>query len=402
MPTPGATAAATITGIGAVTPLGNDAERTHERWVAGELGLDGRVGTCAEFDPSEVMARKEARRVDRHAQLALAAADEALRQAGWEGGLPYEPERIACVVATACGGLTSIEADLAAIAERGPSKLSPLAVPRAIGNLAAALITMRYGLHGESAALVAACASSTQAIGAGLRMIRTGEADAVVVGGADAAPGVLTGHGYDAMGATSPSGVVRPFDRRRDGFLPGEGAGILVLEHPELAAARGASAVGELVGYGASSDAYHVAAPSPNGAGAALAMRRALGGPGVAAEDVAYVNAHGPGTPVGDRTETAAIKEVFGEHAYRLAVSSTKSTIGHLQGAAGAVEAICTLLALRDGVAPPTLGLEEPDAELDLDYVPLEARALDGDGRRLAISNSFGLGGHNATVALRV
>jgi 3-oxoacyl-[acyl-carrier-protein] synthase II len=285
--------------------------------------------------------------------------------------------------------------------DRGPKAVSPLAVPLMMGNAASAAVAMRHGLNGQSYGVMSACAAGAHAVGSAMRMIQSGEADAVVTGGAESALTGVAIAAFAAMGATSPSGVSRPFDARRDGFVMGEGAGALVLESAESAEARGAEPLGELLGYAASSDAHHLTAPEPSGREAARAIALALKDGGVLPEDVDYVNAHGTSTPLNDRTETAALKLALGEIAADIPVSSTKSAIGHLLGAAGAVEAVATIESLRRGVVAPTVGWDERDEGLDLDYVP-EARALaNGDGgRHVAISNSFGFGGHNAVLCL--
>jgi 3-oxoacyl-[acyl-carrier-protein] synthase II len=394
-----------ITGLGAVTPVGLTAPALLDGCVEGVVAIEDGEAVCRDFVATDFLSKKEARRTDRFAQLAMAASDEALAQAAGQGELPAAPERTACVLATGVGGLLSLEEDIETLRLRGPEMVSPLGVPRLMGNAAAAMVAMRHGVRGESYGLVAACASGAQAIGAAARMLYSGEADAVIAGGADSRTTRFTGAAYSLMGATSRLGISRPFDVRRDGFVPGEGAGILILERYDTAQARGATILGEILGYGASSDAHHLTAPHPEGRGAVQAMRAALAHAGIAPQDVDYINAHGTSTPLNDRTETMAIKEVFGEHAHAMPVSSVKGGIGHLQGAAGAAEVVVTLLALRARVAPPTLGLEQPDEDLDLDYVPARARALPGPDKRkelTAISNSFGFGGHNATVVIRV
>jgi 3-oxoacyl-[acyl-carrier-protein] synthase II len=400
---------AVITGYGAVTPLGVGAETLIERWSEGECGISDGSGRCDDFEPTEYMSRKEARRSDRFAQLAVAAAAEALGQAGWSAEeLPYERDRIACVVGTGIGGLGSLEEQESVLRERGAKAVSPLSVPLMMGNAASAAIAMRYGIHGHSYGLVSACAAGAHAIGSAVRMIEVGDAEAAVTGGAEAALTNIAIAAFAAMGATSPSGISRPFDARRDGFVMGEGAGVLLVEEAEAAKRRGAAVLGEVLGYAATSDAHHLTAPEPSGADAARAITLALSDAGVEPSQIDYVNAHGTSTPLNDRTETEALKAALGEDAYRVPVSSTKSALGHLLGAAGAVEAIATVEALRRGTAPPTLAWEERDEALDLDYVPGSARPLarreNGNGARpaVAISNSFGFGGHNAVLCLGV
>jgi len=396
-----------ITGVGAVTPLGG-ARDLVRRWAAGESGIRDGEGACADFDPTDTMTPKEARRADRFTQLGIAASDHALADAGWDDGLPYDPERVACVIGTGIGGLTTIEEQHDVLRERGAERVSPLTVPLMMANALPGQVSMRHGLLGEAYGVVSACAAGAQAIGAATRMIRAGEADAVVTGGGEAALTPLSRAAFASLDALSQSGISRPFDRRRDGFVMGEGAGVLVLEDAESAQRRGATILGEVLGYGASADAHHLTAPQPEGRGATVAIQRALRDAELLPEHVDYVNAHGTSTPLNDRAETAALKAALGEHAANVPVSSTKSAIGHLLGAAGAVEAIATVLALRDGVAPPTLGLEEPDEDLDLDYVPGEARPLvsrgtnGSAGRLVGLSNAFGFGGHNAVLCVGV
>jgi 3-oxoacyl-[acyl-carrier-protein] synthase II len=390
-----------ITGVGAVTPLGG-ARELHERWCAGESGIEGGVAACSGFEPTAVLSRKEARRTDRFAQLAVGACEEALADAGWATGTPYEPERVACVIGTGIGGIGTIEAQHLVLRERGPRQVSPLSVPLMMANAGAATVAMRYGLRGQASTVVSACAAGADAIGSALRTLRAGEADAALAGGAEAALTPLATAAFGAMEATSPTGISRPFDARRDGFVMGEGAGVLVLEDWDGAHARGARVLGELLGYGASADAHHITAPDPEGTGAARAIARALADAGLEPGDLAYVNAHGTSTPLNDRAETKALKATLGKAARRLPVSSTKSAIGHPLGAAGAVEAVATLLALRERTAPPTLGYAQPEEGLDLDYVPGAPRSLDGngEGQLAAISNSFGFGGHNAVLCI--
>jgi 3-oxoacyl-[acyl-carrier-protein] synthase II len=282
--------------------------------------------------------------------------------------------------------------------EKGADKVSPLAVPLMMGNAGAAAVSMRHKLRGQSYSILSACAAGAHAIGASVRMIQAGDADAVVAGGSEAALTPLAKAAFAALDAMSHTGISRPFDARRDGFVMGEGAAVLILEDGEKARARGATILGTVAGYGASSDAFHLTAPDKAGTGAVAAMRAALADAGIEPSDVVYVNAHGTSTPLNDRAETIAIKEALGND---IPVSSTKSAIGHLLGAAGAVEAVATLLAMRDRIAPPTLNYGEPEEGLDLDYVPNEARTLDIDGRRaIALSNAFGFGGHNAVLCL--
>jgi 3-oxoacyl-[acyl-carrier-protein] synthase II len=391
-----------VTGVGAVTPLGVGAGSSFERWVAGESGIEDGLGRCDDFEATDFLSTKEVRRADRFTQLSIGSAQEALAQAGFEDGPPIDPERVGCIVATGVGGLGTIEDGYEVLREKGPGRVSPQLVPMMMPNAPAGTLALRYGLKGPSHSVASACAAGTDAIGAAARLIRTGEADAMVTGGAESALTKLGQAAFENMGATSPSGISRPFDARRDGFVMGEGAGVLVLEEAQSAAERGQAVLGEVLGFGASSDAHHITAPQPEGLGAARAIEKALEDAGLGPDDVDYVNAHGTSTPLNDRAETMAIEKALGGSAKRTPVSSTKSVIGHLLGAAGAVEAILTLLALRDGMAPPTVGWEEREEGMDLDYVP-EARPLEvknGDGA-VAISNAFGFGGHNAVVCLR-
>lgn len=391
-----------ITGVGAVTPLGVGAVTSFERWVAGKSGIEDGEGRCDEFEVTDFLSVKEARRADRFTQLSIAAAQEALTQAGFEDGPTIDPERVGCIIGTGVGGIGTIEAGYDVLRDKGDGSVSPQVVPMMMSNASAGTLALRYGLKGPSHSVGSACAAGADAIGEAARLIRTGEADAVVSGGAEAGLTALARAAFENMGATSSSGISRPFDARRDGFVMGEGAGVLVLEDAESAAERGQPELGEVLGFGATSDAHHITAPQPEGEGAARAIERALEQAGIGPDDLDYVNAHGTSTPLNDRAETMAIERALGEAAKRLPVSSTKSVIGHLLGAAGAVEAIVTLLALREGVAPPTVGWEEREEGMDLDYVP-EARpfeAKSGDGA-IAISNGFGFGGHNAVVCLR-
>jgi len=396
-----------ITGVGAVTPLGVGAEALIERWAAGECGIEAGVAPCSDFEPTDFLSTKQARRSDRFAQFAIAACEEAVADAGWSDEFPYDSGQVACVIGTGIGGLGSLEEQEGVLRERGPRSVSPLSVPLMMGNAAAAAVAMRHGLHGQTYGVVSACAAGAQALGAATRMIQAGDAEAAIAGGAEAAITGLASAAFAAMGATSPTGVSRPFDARRDGFVMGEGAGVVVLEEAGAAEARGARVLGEVLGYGATSDAHHLTAPEPSGREAARAIELALDDAELGAEDVDYVNAHGTSTPLNDRTETEALKAALGDHAYRVPVSSTKSAIGHLLGAAGAVEAIVTVAALSRDVAPPTLGYEEPEEGLDLDYVTDGARPLrqrengNGDKPLVGISNSFGFGGHNAVLCLR-
>ena len=392
-----------MTGMGAVTPLGTGASTLHDRWAQGVVGIADGAGACRDFEPSDHLSVKEARRLDRFSQFAIVASGEAVAQAGWDGQAPYDPLRIGCVIATGIGGIDTVETQHDVMRDRGAKMVSPLGIPQYMPNAAAAAVSMKHSLRGQSYGVVSACASGGHAIGLALRMIQYGDADAVVCGGAEA---TLTEFGFacfNALQALSESGISRPFDLRRDGFVMGEGAGMLVLEELDAAIARGVTVLGEVVGYGATSDAFHLTAPEPHGGPASRAIGLALRDAGATPSQLDYVNAHGTSTQLNDAAETAALKLALGEDARRVPISSTKSSIGHLLGTAGAVEAVATLRTLITGVIAPTLGYEQPDPELDLDYVPGESRPLQtgNDHPPLALSNSFAFGGHNVSLAFR-
>jgi 3-oxoacyl-[acyl-carrier-protein] synthase II len=403
-----------ITGMGAITPLGNDVETFWRNVVAGRSGVGPitlfdasamKTRIAAEvkgFDPEAWFGRKEARRMDRYAQFALAATQQALQDARLDPA-HVDRERVGVILGTGIGGIGALVQGVETLMTRGPDRISPFMVPMMLADTAPGLIAIAYGFRGPNMAVVTACASGTNAIGEAMHLIRRGDADVVIAGGAEAAILPVAVAAFNVMGAIStrneePERASRPFDRTRDGFVMGEGAGILVLERLEHARARGARIYAEAVGYGTSADAYHITAPLENGEGAALAMRRALADAGLSPRDIDYINAHGTSTPLNDKSETQAIKAVFGEAAYDVPISSTKSMIGHLLGAAGAVEAIVCIRAITDGVIPPTINYEHPDPECDLDYVPNVARRRPV---RTAMSNSFGFGGHNACVIFR-
>jgi 3-oxoacyl-[acyl-carrier-protein] synthase II len=393
-----------VTGVGAVTALGVGAGELHRRWCAGEVGIEDGTGAARSFEPRDFLSVKEARRADRFTQMAVVAADEALGQAGWGPELAgLDPSRIGCIIGTGIGGLQTLEREIAVLGERGPVGLSPLGIPMLMGNAATATVAMRTGVHGPGFATLSACAAGANAIGTAVRLIGSGEADAMIAGGSEATLTPFAAEIFGRMGALSASGVSRPFDPDRDGFVMGEGAGVLVLEEESAARARGATILGAVAGYATTIDAHHLTAPEPDGRWAALAMTRALEDAGVAPEDVDYVNAHGTSTPLNDAAEARALATTLGPRAATVPISSTKSAIGHLLGAGGAVEAIATLLALADGVAPPNLGWATLDPELDLNVVSGEPLALPvPDGRPLtALSNSFGFGGHNAVLCLQ-
>jgi len=365
-----------ITGMGAITPLGNDVETFWRNVVAGRSGVGSitlfdasamKTRIAAEvkgFDPEAWFGRKEARRMDRYAQFALAATQQALQDARLDPA-HVDRERVGVILGTGIGGIGALVQGVETLMTRGPDRISPFMVPMMLADTAPGLIAIAYGFRGPNMAVVTACASGTNAIGEAMHLIRRGDADVVIAGGAEAAILPVAVAAFNVMGAIStrneePERASRPFDRTRDGFVMGEGAGILVLERLEHARARGARIYAEVVGYGTSADAYHITAPLENGEGAALAMRRALADAGLSPRDIDYINAHGTSTPLNDKSETQAIKAVFGEAAYDVPISSTKSMIGHLLGAAGAVEAIVCIRAITDGVIPPTINYEHP------------------------------------------
>ena len=402
-----------VTGLGVVSPVGNDIPTMWDALVHGRSGIariagfdpspyDSQVaGEVRELEMSEYMDRKELRRTDRFTHLAIAAATQALRDAKLDQ--VRDAERAGTAISSGLGGIATMVDQIMVMDQRGPSRLSPFFVPMLMANAASAQVAMRFGLKGPSLTHISACASSSHAIGEGGDIIRRGQADVMVAGGSEACAIPVVVAAFAAMKTLTrhnddPEGASRPFDKDRDGFVLAEGAAVVVLEEREHARARGARIYGELVGYGATADAYHITAPSPEGEGNARAMRMALDEAGLRPEDIDYINAHGTSTQPNDREETAAIKQVFGEHAYKLLVSSTKSMTGHLLGAAGALEAIACLLAIRDGCIPPTINYQTPDPGLDLDYVPNTARAK---AITTALSNSMGFGGHNASLIVR-
>jgi len=398
-----------VTGLGAVTPIGNDAPSTWRAAVAGESGIDFiksfdasefPVRVAAEvkdFDPSGLVNAKEARRLDRNVLLALAAAVEAKDDAKLNG---FDPARVGIVFGSAIGGFQGIMDQHEVLQERGPDRVSPYFIPSVLVDSASGQLAISLGIRGPNYAPVSACATGSHAVGEGAELIRRGDADAVLAGGTEACMHPLILAGFCAMRGLAveeehPPRASRPFDATRAGFVMGEGACVLLLEDLDAARARGAKVYAEVLGYGASNDAYHMAAPDPASVGVVEMMRAALTRARVDPSDVDYVNAHGTSTPLGDLAETKALKEVFGDHAYELAVSSTKSMMGHCFGAAGAIEAMMCVLAIHEGVIPPTINYEHPDPECDLDYVPNEARQARVD---VALSNAMGLGGHNGCV----
>ncbi len=403
-----------ITGVGALTPIGNTAEALWTGLTQGRSGIgpitkfDAALyptriaGEIRNFDPLAFVDKKDARRLDPYLQYAIASAAMAVSDAGLDTG-KIDAERFGVLIGSGIGGITTLLEGEHVLLEKGPDRVSPFIIPMLIINMASGLVSMRFGAKGPNSSVVTACATGNHAIGDAFRLIRFGEADVMIAGGAEAIVVPLTIAGFCAMKAMStrndePQKASRPFDAARDGFVCGEGAGIVVLEALEHAVRRDARIYAEVIGYGMTGDAHHMTAPDPEGDGAARAMALALKSAGLAASDVGYINAHGTSTPYNDKFETLAIKRVFGDHAKKLAVSSTKSMTGHLLGAAGGVEAIATALALHHGLLPPTINYETPDPECDLDYVPNQARKQDVE---VALSNAFGFGGTNATLAFR-
>jgi 3-oxoacyl-[acyl-carrier-protein] synthase II len=385
-----------ITGRGVVSSIGEGVDTFFDALLKKKSGIADGVGACVDFDPEVAMSAKEARRSDRYTQLAVAAAVQAAEEAGLPDGV--DPQRLGVLVGTGVGGLTTLQNECQAWLEGGDRAVSPHFVPMMMPNAAAGTIAMRLGAQGPGFSVSSACATGGHAIGEATRMIVRGEADAVVAGGTEAALTGLCIAAFKRMGALSREGVSRPFDAERDGFVMGEGAAVLVLEREDHARARGAEILARIAGYGASNDAFHITQPDPDGRGAKDAMRATLADAGAAPGDVGYINAHGTSTPFNDKIETIAIKQVFNGSASPPPVSSTKSHIGHLLGAAGAVEALVCVEAVRRGVLPPTINYEQPDPECDLDYVPEGPR--EAPGLELALSNSFGFGGQNACVAV--
>ena len=404
-----------ITGMGTINPVGNDVSSFWDGLVAGRSGAglitaydasDQVVRIAAEvkdFDPLAYFGRKQVRRSDRFAQLAMFAADQAVADAGLAFDNNGSNPHAGIIVGTGIGGVSTLLDSYDVYRDRGPKRVSALMVPMMMPNAAAGELAIRYGLHGLSMSLASACATGTNAIGEGAERIRHGAAEIMICGGVESVMHPLTLAALSNMGAVSrrndePERASRPFDANRDGFLMGEGCGVLILESLEHAQQRGAHIHAEVFGYGSSCDAFHITAPDEEGAGAVLSMQAALDDAGLAPEEIDYINAHGTSTPLNDRTETQAIRRVFGKHAYRVPVSSTKSMVGHLMGAAGTVEAIACTKTLQTGVLHPTINYETPDPDCDLDYVPNESRETHP---RTVLSNSFGFGGHNATLILR-
>lgn len=403
-----------ITGVGAVTPLGNDA---HTSWGKIKNGVSG-IGPATLFDvekvdvkisaevkgfvPEEFMDKKESRRMGRYSQFAIAASQMAVKDAGIRIGEVVQPERVGVWIGSGIGGLAEFEEQHRKFLEKGQRRVNPFTIPMFIPDMAAGQVSISLGAKGINNCSVTACASGANSIGDAFRVIQKGDVDVMIAGGTEATITGMTVAGFSNMTALSknpdPATASRPFDKNRDGFVIGEGAGIVVLEELEHALARGAAIYGELAGYGATGDAHHITTPAPEGEGAARAMKLALADAGITPEQVDYINAHGTSTHYNDLYETLAIKDVFKEHAYKLSVSSTKSMTGHLLGATGAIEAIFSLLAIKDGIIPPTINYQTPDEQLDLDYVPNVAKM---SNIQIVLSNSLGFGGHNATLVFK-
>jgi beta-ketoacyl-acyl-carrier-protein synthase II len=403
-----------ITGLGCISPLGNDVTTTWQNLLNKQSGVESitRYDTTdyvckiaaevKEFDGSSLFGAREARRMDRGTQFSLAAAQQAIQEAGLEI-TDANRDRIGAVIGTAIGGIETLSDQFQNFTERGPSRVSPFLVPMMLPDTPGGNIAINMGIRGTNFCVVTACATGTNSIGEASGIIQRGQVDVMLAGGCEAAIVPLAMAGLSKMGAMStydgdPTRASRPFNLDRSGFVMGEGAAVLVLESLEHAQSRGAPILAEFVGYGSTNDAFHISAPAENGSGSALCMRLALDNADIEPEDIDYINAHGTGTPLNDKSETAAIKTVFGEHAYQIPVSSTKSMTGHLLGAAGAIEALFAVKAIQDSIMPPTINYEVPDPECDLDYIPNEPRQKQVD---YVMSNSFGFGGHNATIILK-
>ena len=403
-----------ITGIGVITPVGNSKGAFWKAICQGKNGIhkisgfdatgftSQIAGEIKNFDPAKFLSPKDIKRTDEFVQFAVAASQEAIGDSGLDLD-SVNRDRFGVVIGSGIGGMQTIEKEHKVLLERGPSRMSPFFIPMLIVNMASGKVSIDFGLKGPNTCVATACATGTHAIGDGFRIIQRGEAELMLCGGAEAAVAPLGLGGFCAARSLStrndePEKASRPFDKERDGFVMGEGAGIVILEEYEHAKARGAHIYAEIIGYAMSGDAYHMTAPDPEGRGAALCMDGCLKDAKIAPEEVDYINAHGTSTRLNDKVETKAIKDVFGKHAYKLAVSSTKSMIGHLLGAAGGVECAAAALAIENGIIPPTTNYEVPDPECDLDYVPNKAKKANVN---IALSNSLGFGGHNCTIALR-
>ncbi|MEA3348996.1 MAG: beta-ketoacyl-ACP synthase II [Chloroflexota bacterium] len=402
-----------ITGLGCISPVGNDVDTAWENVIAGKSGVgpithfdtkEHKTKIAAEikdFDGDALFGRRDARRMDLVSQYALAAAQQAVEDAGLEI-TDKNRDRIGAVIGTGIGGIGTSFENTKTFLERGPSRVSPFLVPRLLPDTSAGLIAIRFGIRGINMAVVTACATGTNAVGESTEIIRRGQADVILSGGADAAIVPIAMAGMSVVGALStrndePERASRPFDADRDGFVMGEGAAVLVLESLQHAQERGAHILAEVVGYGSTNDAYHITAPAQDGGGAILCMHTALDNAELGINEIGYINTHGTGTTLNDKSETLAIKKVFGERAYQIPASSTKSMTGHMLGAAGALEALFCVKAILDETLPPTINYETPDPQCDLDYIPNQARSLRVDH---TMSNSFGFGGHNATIIL--
>ncbi len=402
-----------VTGLGAVTPIGNSVEEFWKSSIEGRSGISRitlfdatpyptRIaGEIKDLDLSSYISPKEEKRMDRFTKFAIFSACQAWKDSGLEE--EGSQEKWGVILGSGIGGLWTIENQHSVLRDKGPSRVSPFLIPMLITDIAPAQIAIKFNLKGPNLSISTACASSTHALGYAYQLIKKGEADVIISGGSEAAITPLGLAGFCSMKALStrndePEAASRPFDRERDGFVMGEGAGILILEELGHAKARGAPIYAEIIGFGMSCDAYHVTAPDPEGEGPVLSMKRALEDASISAQEVDYINAHGTSTPLNDKVETLAIKKVFGKHAEKLAISSTKSMVGHMLGAAGAVEAIICCLVIQRGIIPPTINYQYPDPECDLDYVPNKARKKEV---RIALSNSFGFGGHNATLLFK-
>lgn len=403
-----------ITGLGAVTPIGIGKDEFWQALLAGKSGI-GKItrfdaseyttqiaGEVKDFDPTKYIDKKEAKRMDPFTQFAVAASKMAFEDSGINLELE-DRTRIGTMIGTGIGGMDTLNEQYHNLFDKGPNRISPFFIPMMIGNMAAGQTSITFGLQGPCSCVMTACATGTNAIGDAFKIIQRGDADVMVAGGTEAAISPIAVAGFCSMKALStrndePEKASRPFDKDRNGFVMGEGAGVVILESLEHAIARGAHIYAEIVGYGSNADAYHITAPAPEGAQAAKCMAMALKDGGIEAEAVDYINAHGTSTPLNDKNETLAIKSLFGEHAYKLAVSSIKSMTGHLLGAAGGIECIATVLTLENDMIPPTINCDEPDEEMDLDYVPHTSRK---QVVNVALSNSLGFGGHNATILLK-
>lgn len=403
-----------VTGMGCITPVGSGKEKFWNSLISGISGIDyitrfdtadfttKVAGEVKDFNPEEYIDKREAKRMDRFTQFAVAASKMAVEDASLDVN-KINAERFGVVLGSGIGGMETLEEQSQKLFEKGPKRVSPLFIPMMISNIGSGQVSITLGAKGPNQTVVTACASATNAIGEAFRMIQNSDADLMITGGTEASITPLSIAGFCSMKAMStnndnPKSASRPFDANRDGFVMGEGAGIILIEELEHALKRGAHIYGEIVGYGTSADAYHITAPAPNGEGGARAMTNALKDAGIEYDKIDYINAHGTSTPYNDEFETAAIKSVFKDHAYKLAVSSTKSMTGHLLGAAGGIEAIASILSIKESIIPPTINYETPDPKCDLDYVPNVAKKREVN---YALSNSLGFGGHNATVIFK-